>query len=89
MRLLLLAAAAISLVGVSAQAQPRTVTPPDTQVQVVKPTNEKPIDNGPTTPESNTAYQGGGVVLQGAPGGPAPAPQPTPPGQAPVNSVPK
>lgn len=48
---------------------------------------EKPIDNGPTSPEANSAYQGGGVVLKGAPGAPAPAPQPTPPGQAPAGSV--
>ena len=47
-----------------------------------------PLDRGPFTPEANRAYQGGGVILQGAPGAPAPMPAPTPPGQAPVNSVP-
>ena len=51
------------------------------------PASEKPIDNGPTAPAANSAYQGGGVVLQGANGAPAPAPQPTPPGQAPAGSV--
>jgi hypothetical protein len=51
--------------------------------------SQKPVDNGPTAPESNQAYQGGGVVLQGAPGAPPPAAQPTPPGQAPANSVQK
>ena len=47
-----------------------------------------PLDRGPFTPEANRAYQGGGVILQGAPGAPAPTPQATPPGQAPANSVP-
>jgi hypothetical protein len=51
------------------------------------PTTEKPIDNGPTSPQANSAYQGGGVVLQGTPGATAPAPQPTSPGQAPAGSV--
>ena len=49
---------------------------------------EKPIDNGPNTPDANSAYQGGGVVLQGAPGAPAPRPQATPPGQTPAGAVP-
>jgi hypothetical protein len=49
---------------------------------------EKPVDVGPNTPQANAAYQGGGVVLQGAPGAPAPRPQATPPGQTPANSVP-
>jgi hypothetical protein len=51
------------------------------------PATEKPIDNGPTSPQANGAYQGGGVVLQGAPGASAPAPQATSPGQAPAGSV--
>ena len=50
---------------------------------------QKPIDNGPATPQSNSAYQGGGVVLQGAPGAPAPQPEPTPPGQTPTHALPK
>jgi hypothetical protein len=49
---------------------------------------QRPIDHGPYTPQANSAYQGGGVVLQGAPGAPAPMPQATPPGQMPANSVP-
>ncbi len=48
----------------------------------------KPIDHGPFTPEANRAFQGGGVILQGAPGAPAPRPEPTPPGQTPRNMVP-
>jgi hypothetical protein len=48
-----------------------------------------PIDKGPFTPAANGAYQGGGVVLQGAPGAPAPMPEPTPPGQTPKNMVPQ
>lgn len=33
---------------------------------------ERPIDNGPFTPQANRAYMGGGVILEGAPGAPAP-----------------
>jgi hypothetical protein len=89
MRLILLATAAIGFASVSAFAQPRTITQaPDTQTQIQHPTGQKPIDNGPTTPQSNSAYQGGGVVLQGAPGAPAPQATPTPPGQVPANAVP-
>lgn len=51
------------------------------------PALEKPIDNGPNSPKANGAYQGGGVVLQGATGAPAPIPQATPTGQAPAGSV--
>lgn len=51
-------------------------------------TGTSPVDVGPFTPEANRAYQGGGVVLQGAPGAPAPTPQATPPGQTPRGSVP-
>ena len=51
-------------------------------------TGERPVDHGPFTPEANSAYQGGGMVLQGAPGAPAPTPEPTPPGQTPRNMVP-
>ncbi len=51
-------------------------------------TNEKPVDNGPTKPGANNAYQGGGVVLQGAPGAPAPNPAASPSGEAPSNAVP-
>jgi hypothetical protein len=50
---------------------------------------ERPIDKGPYTPEANAAYQGGGVILQGAPGGPAPQPEATPPGQVPRGAVPQ
>jgi hypothetical protein len=49
---------------------------------------DTPIDHGPFTPEANRAYQGGGMILQGAPGAPPPAPEPTPPGQTPRNMVP-
>jgi hypothetical protein len=52
------------------------------------PSGEVPVDKGPNTPAANNAYQGGGVILQGAPGAPAPTPQATPAGQAPQNSVP-
>ena len=48
-----------------------------------------PLDRGPFTPEASRAYEGGGMVLQGAPGAPAPQPEPTPPGQTPRNMVPQ
>ena len=54
-----------------------------------QPTGERPVDLGPDTPAADRAYQGGGVVLQGAPGGPPPTPQATPPGQVPVGAVPQ
>jgi hypothetical protein len=50
--------------------------------------SQRPVDHGPFTPEANRAYQGGGTVLEGAPGAPAPTPEPTPPGQTPRNMVP-
>lgn len=50
--------------------------------------SETPVDKGPDTQDANKAYQGGGVILQGPPGAPAPKPQATPPGQVPANSVP-
>jgi len=65
--------------GNAALAQPMTPT---------RSAPERPIDHGPFTPEANRAYQGGGMVLQGASGGPAPTPEPTPPGQTPRNMVP-
>ena len=43
------------------------------------PTSERPPDRGPFTPEANRAYNGGGVILEGAPGAPAPEPRPMPP----------
>ncbi len=46
-------------------------------------------DHGPFTREASSAYQGGGVVLQGAPGAPPPVAEPTPPGQTPRNMVPR
>lgn len=55
--------------------------------QQTSPSPQKPVDHGPFTPEANRAYQGGGVILQGAPGAPPPTPQPTPPGQTPANMV--
>ena len=71
-------AALMVVLGSPAWAQS---TPPRASV------TEKPIDNGPTSHGANSAYQGGGVVLQGAAGAPAPALQPTSPGQVPAGSV--
>lgn len=59
-----------------------------TQARNVPRTGQAPNDRGPFTPEANQAYQGGGVILEGAPGAPAPMPAPTPPGQMPRNAVP-
>ena len=50
--------------------------------------HSSPLDKGPFTPEASRAYQGGGMILEGAPGTPAPRPEPTPPGQTPRNMVP-
>jgi hypothetical protein len=49
----------------------------------------KPIDHGPFTAKANAAYEGGGMILQGAPGAPAPRAEATPPGQMPRNMVPQ
>jgi len=40
---------------------------------------ERPLDRGPFTPEASRAFRGGGVVLEGPPGAPAPPPQALPP----------
>jgi hypothetical protein len=80
----------LTLMGTGAAFAQSTPTAP---MKPIKPkmthTADKPIDKGPFTPAANGAYQGGGVVLQGAPGAPAPMPQPTPPGQTPKNMVPQ
>lgn len=73
--------AAVALIVAMSSPALAESTPPHTSVA------EKPIDKGPTTPAANNAYQGGGVVLQGAPGAPAPTPKPTPAGQAPAESL--
>jgi hypothetical protein len=102
MRLILLAVMGVGLASAPALAQTDTTAhAPDTAPAPVHHHHrhhthsasatsggEKPVDVGPNTPQANAAYQGGGVVLQGAPGAPAPTPQATPPGQAPANSVP-
>jgi hypothetical protein len=48
------------------------------------PPPEKPLDRGPFTPEASRAYNGGGVILEGAPGAPAPEPRPLPPQGVPL-----
>ena len=79
------ALAAIFILGITpALAQAPAPTPADKH-----PTGIKPVDVGPYTPAANRAYQGGGVILQGAPGAPPPAPAATPPGQTPANAVPR
>ena len=83
MRFLTLAAtAAIALSAFSAQAA--------TQERHGRRAHQShnAVDQGATTPDADRAYMGGGMVLEGAPGAPAPMPQPTPPGQTPRNMVP-
>lgn len=37
----------------------------------------QPLDLGPFTPEASAAHRGGGVILEGLPGAPAPEPRVT------------
>ncbi len=72
-----------------ALAQTAPAAPPPHHRSVVHPrphrpaatsNPERPVDVGPFTPQANRAYNGGGVILQGAPGAPAPSPRtPLPP----------
>jgi hypothetical protein len=88
MRMMILSAAALSVASGVCFAQ---TTPALHKKALAKhhASTERPIDKGPYTPDANAAYQGGGVVLQGAPGGPAPQPEATPAGQVPRNAVPQ
>ena len=53
------------------RTHPRAHTRPQARSQAgMRPGNAE--DHGPFTPEANRAYDGGGAILQGAPGGPAP-----------------
>jgi len=72
----------------TALAQSPTTHHTTTQAQPSRRAPGAPLDYGPYTPEANRAYQGGGMVLEGAPGAPPPQPEPTPPGQTPRNMVP-
>jgi hypothetical protein len=49
----------------------------------------KPVDHGPYTPQANAAYNGGGMILEGAPGGPAPRAMATMPSQTSSSAVPQ
>ncbi len=93
MRLLPIIAASVAMLSVPVLAQAATTTKHPVKHAAAKANpalgGQKPIDVGPNTPEANRAYQGGGVILQGAPGAPAPTPAPTPAGQTPANSVPR
>ncbi len=84
---LILATTAFSLASGFCYAQAVPAPPPAAKFHTGSSTM-RPVDKGPYTPQANAAYQGGGVILQGAPGAPAPLPQPTPPGLPPKNSVP-
>jgi hypothetical protein len=82
MRYIFLVALGAVLAGGPVLAQPAAQSKPKVQ------SHQVPLDKGPNTPAANSAYQGGGMILQGAPGAPAPTPEPTPPGQTPRNMVP-
>ncbi len=84
MRMTILMAAAV-LATTPVLAQTTTTHPTATRQHVV--TTSRPLDNGPFTAEASRAYQGGGMVLEGAPGAPPPRVAPTPPGQTPRNMV--
>jgi hypothetical protein len=74
-----LVALTVALISGAVLAQPAN--------QTTRHSPDTPLDHGPFTPEANRAFMGGGVILQGAPGGPAPRPEPTPPGQQPRNMI--
>jgi hypothetical protein len=76
----------VVLAGGLAFAEPATL--PSIPNGKVRHPNSSPLDRGPFTPEASRAYQGGGMILEGAPGAPAPKPEPTPPGQTPKHMVP-
>ncbi len=76
----------VVLGAVPAVAQQST-TVPRSRAQTAQ-SSERPVDHGPYTPEANKAYMGGGVILQGPPGAPAPPPSavlgvPPPPNRPP------
>ncbi len=78
--LLLIGIAALSGSAVAQTSRPAT-SPGSPAATGTPPaaSSDKPLDNGPFTPDASRAFHGGGVVLQGAPGAPAPAPQALPP----------
>lgn len=51
-------------------------------------TGGAPIDRGPLTPDANRAFMGGGAVLQGPPGAPAPPPMQLAPSVVPPDAPP-
>jgi hypothetical protein len=78
--------AALIAITASGSVLAQTVAGSSTTVPARQPYST-PLDRGPFTPEASRAYQGGGVILEGAPGAPAPTATPTSPGQAPRNAV--
>ena len=80
-----LIALAVMLAGGAVLAQQ---VAPSGSPDEANPRQATKLDKGPFTPDASNAYQGGGVELQGRPGGPAPAPEATPAGQAPHDMVP-
>jgi hypothetical protein len=55
----------------SVLAQPATGAGTMGQTRSSSRSSGVPLDRGPFTPEANSAYQGGGMILQGAPGAPS------------------
>jgi|GEM_PF-2187990 len=94
-RVLLLLAGLAAFLPVAASAQQPEQQRPRPPAEAVRPgaadrsggetqrSPGPPVDRGPMTPDANAAHRGGGAVLEGAPGAPAPPPLPTPPLPAP------
>ena len=81
MRGIVLSAAVAGLLGTAALAQTarEDVPPARPGAEGASSSPGAPVDRGPFTPEANRAHRGGGAILAGPPGAPAPLPQPTPP----------
>jgi hypothetical protein len=81
----------ITLMGMSpALAEPTKVheqAPVSSHMRHISHSHGSPVDHGPYTREANRAYQGGGMILEGAPGAPAPVPEATAQGQTPHGMV--
>ncbi|MGG5823423.1 hypothetical protein [Falsiroseomonas sp. HW251] len=69
-------AAALSVALLAAPALAQTRAPDRSGSEARSP--GPPVDLGPRTPEANEAHRGGGAVLTGPPGMPAPPALPTP-----------
>ena len=62
--------------------------PPSGPAPAQSSTGGTPIDRGPLTPDANRAFMGGGAVLEGPPGAPAPPPMQLAPSVVPEGAPP-